>query len=71
MAEGADPETVCYITMKDALEWNLLEDIASDDTPDDEIEFTPCSECDGHDACQDFGCAIELGLGHLINRDLE
>ena len=29
---------------------------------DDEIEFIPCSRCDGHDACEDFGCAFELGL---------
>lgn len=23
---------------------------------DDEDEFEPCSDCDGHDACRDFGC---------------
>lgn len=23
-------------------------------------DFIPCSNCDGHDACRDFGCAIEL-----------
>ena len=29
---------------------------------DDEIEFTSCDNCDGHDACEDFGCAIALGI---------
>lgn len=37
---------------------------------DDEDDFTPCCECDGHDACRDFGCAIEAGLGHLVKTDL-
>lgn len=27
-----------------------------------EDEFTPCSGCDGHDACEDFGCAIKSGI---------
>jgi hypothetical protein len=34
----------------------------------DEDEFSPCSKCDGHAACEDFGCAFELGLGKLINK---
>lgn len=29
---------------------------------DDEIEFTACDNCDGHPACEDFGCAIALGI---------
>lgn len=32
------------------------------DLSEDEIEFTPCSRCDGHPACEDFGCAFDLGL---------
>jgi hypothetical protein len=36
----------------------------------DEDEFQHCSECDGHDACADFGCAIKAGLGHLVNKPL-
>lgn len=28
----------------------------------DEIEFQRCGNCDGHDACEDFGCAIEVGI---------
>ena len=35
----------------------------------DEEEFERCSQCDGHDACQDFGCAFKLGVGHLVNDD--
>lgn len=27
-----------------------------------EVEFDRYSNCDGHDACEDFGCAIMLGL---------
>ena len=41
----------------------------NDDQPD-EVEFQFCSECDGHDACADFGCAIELGLGHLVKQPI-
>lgn len=29
---------------------------------DDEPEFERCSNCDGHDACEDFGCAIKTGV---------
>lgn len=38
--------------------------------PDDEDDFERCSECDGHDACEDFGCAIKAGLGHLLQKPL-
>lgn len=41
----------------------------SDDDADDD-DFERCSDCDGHDACADFGCAIKAGLGHLLNKDL-
>ncbi len=43
--------------------------IGSDEEVGDEIEFQFCDKCDGHDACADFGCAIEAGLGHLVKRD--
>lgn len=42
-----------------------------DDFDEDENEFHPCELCDGHPACEDFGCAFELGLGHLVKRDFE
>jgi len=46
-----------------------------DDDPNDgdydvEDNFQPCSECDGHDACSDFGCAIKAGLGHMLQHPL-
>jgi hypothetical protein len=37
---------------------------------EDEDEFEPCSDCDGHDACRDFGCAIDAGLSHLLQKTL-
>ncbi len=40
-----------------------------DDEYDDE-EFQSCDDCDGHDACKDYGCAIKLGLGHLVHPPL-
>lgn len=40
------------------------------DDGDDEDDFQRCSECDGHDACEDFGCAITAGLGHLLQKPL-
>lgn len=36
---------------------------------DEEDSWKPCSECDGHDACRDFGCAFKHGLGHLVKKD--
>lgn len=27
-----------------------------------EDEFEPCAGCDGHPACEDFGCAIKAGI---------
>lgn len=33
---------------------------------DEEDDFDPCSDCDGHDACADFGCAIKAGI--ILNR---
>jgi hypothetical protein len=30
----------------------------SQDFDDDEDDFEPCSRCDGHPACADFGCAF-------------
>ena len=37
---------------------------------DDEDDFDRCGDCDGHDACADFGCAIKSGLGHLVQPPL-
>lgn len=36
---------------------------------DDEPEFIPCDKCDGHPACEDFGCAFDLGLGKMVAKD--
>jgi hypothetical protein len=39
--------------------------------PDDVVDdFQRCAECDGHDACSDFGCAMKSGLGHLLKYPL-
>ncbi len=40
------------------------------DPDDEEDDFKFCSECDGHDACSDFGCAIKSGLEHLVKKPL-
>lgn len=40
------------------------------DFEDDEDEFEECSRCDGHDACRDFGCAREHGLGDEVEKNL-
>lgn len=42
-----------------------------DDDYNDEEEFIPCSGCDGHPACEDFGCAIEAGLGKMVEKNLD
>lgn len=38
---------------------------------DEDGEFTPCDQCDGHDACEDFGCGIGLGLGKMVKKSFE
>lgn len=38
---------------------------------EDEPEFIPCSKCDGHPACEDFGCAYELGLSKMVRKNIE
>lgn len=45
--------------------------IDPDDDNDYEPDFVPCSSCDGHAACEDFGCAIKLGLEHMVKKDFE
>lgn len=47
--------------------YDCSDDDDNDDNDDD--EFVPCQYCDGHDACVDFGCAVKLGLSHLIRND--
>ncbi len=42
----------------------------SDDDYGEDPGFIPCDNCDGHAACEDFGCAFELGLGKLVKEDL-
>lgn len=37
---------------------------------DDEDDFQECADCDGHDACRDFGCAFKLGLGRKVKHPL-
>jgi hypothetical protein len=37
----------------------------------EEDYFTPCDKCDGHDACEDFGCAIEAGLSKMVKKNIE
>lgn len=44
------------------------------DDPDFEYEekdFIACDKCDGHAACEDFGCAFELGLGRMVKKNTE
>lgn len=43
-----------------------------DHNDDEEDEyFIECEGCDGHEACRDFGCAIELGLGKLVKSNYD
>jgi hypothetical protein len=42
-----------------------------DDYMEDECEFVPCAKCDGHPACEDFGCAYELGKGRMVKKNIE
>lgn len=41
----------CGYTIMES-EWNKVQ----------EDKFIPCCDCDGHDACWDFGCAIQQGI---------
>jgi hypothetical protein len=50
---------------------SILEVLKHDDghLQDIEGEFIPCSRCDGHSACADFGCAYALGLGRYVKKE--
>lgn len=37
-------------------------DGALDDDYEERQRFEPCQHCDGHDACYDYGCAVEHGI---------
>jgi hypothetical protein len=45
------------------------DDLEEWDDIDDEEEFKECTECDGHPACEDFGCAIKAGIRKLVKKD--
>ena len=51
---------------------NMPDQLKDDDDSfyEDQPEFMPCDKCDGHPACEDFGCAFELGLGRMVKRDI-
>ena len=47
------------------------EEIEDDNICDlEEDDFVECDKCDGHPACEDFGCAYELGLGRMVKKDI-
>ena len=48
---------------------NKVEYLPEPDDDFNEEEFIPCSKCDGHPACEDFGCAYEAGLGRMVNKN--
>lgn len=48
----------------------MVEENEDDFFYDEESEFISCSRCDGHPACEDFGCAYELGLGRMVKKDI-
>lgn len=49
----------------------IIEGLPEPEFEDDEPEFNPCEECDGHPACEDFGCAIKLGLRRMVNKNID
>lgn len=55
--------------MTDKLPTN--ENLPEPEFDDDEWEFIPCDRCDGHPACEDFGCAYALGLGRMVRKNIE
>lgn len=63
--KGKQPAAV-KTPYKTMIEPNKIPDDFEDDDRD---EFIPCDKCDGHAACEDFGCAYELGLGNLVKND--
>lgn len=60
MYKGRNEEPLCSLC--DAGRSDCLQDF-------DDNEFVPCVKCDDHPACEDFGCAIDLGLGRMVKKD--
>jgi hypothetical protein len=50
----------------------MSNEVTPEEIEDDseEVEFNPCNKCDGHAACEDFGCAYELGLGRMVKKNI-
>jgi hypothetical protein len=46
-----------------------LDDWEFEHVDDEEDDFEECPDCDGHDACRDFGCAFKHNLGHMVNEN--
>lgn len=61
---GHEPKGGCIHYMSGDCDGNI-----DDDFDDDYEDFKACAKCDGHDACADFGCAIEMGLGRMVKKD--
>jgi hypothetical protein len=61
---------VCGLHIEEGKLYCSLECEQISSETDVEDDFEPCSECDGHDACFDFGCAYKLGLAHLVQKDV-
>ncbi len=72
----------CYICNSECYCNGSIDDVIVDKTPsncegcgcedmfyDEDEHFDRCEDCDGHDACLDFGCAFENGCGHLVVTD--
>ena len=57
-----------FVAAKGQIENNEIKRLYPDDDDDDD-DFKPCSACDGHDACADFGCAVDLGLEDLLQNE--
>lgn len=65
--EGA--EVIAFKHLKQSPVTNETGGKGEQEIPKEESEFIPCDHCDGHDACHDFGCAILLGLGHMVSKE--
>lgn len=61
----------CWKSYPDSLIYKLRQqDLRQKEFDHEQDNFNTCDNCDGHDACRDFGCAFKLGLGKIVQGEI-
>jgi len=68
VSEGADPSTVVYITLQEAKDWGLIDDLGDNEEcyPDElEEELKQCRYCHEYSTSVEDGCCYPCYRKHM------